>query len=56
MVFRRGFQDIRAVPEEFEAARDEKCKFVPFLTPKKVTAAQGRVKSLQFCRMEQDDN
>ena len=43
------------MPEEFDAVRDEKCKFVPFPTLKKVTAAQGRVKSQQFCQMEQDD-
>ena len=31
VVFRRGFSNIRAVPEEFELAREEKCEFLPFL-------------------------
>jgi dihydropyrimidine dehydrogenase (NADP+) len=37
IVFRKGFTSIRAVPEEMEAAREEKCEFVPFSTPKKVS-------------------
>ena len=36
VVFRRGFTNIRAVPEEMELAKEEKCEFIPFLSPRKV--------------------
>jgi dihydropyrimidine dehydrogenase (NADP+) len=36
VVFRRGFTNIRAVPEEVELAKEEKCEFIPFMAPKKV--------------------
>ena len=36
VVFRRGFTNVRAVPEEMELAKEEKCEFIPFLSPKKI--------------------
>lgn len=36
IVFRKGFTNIRAVPEEMEVARKERCEFIPFAVPKQV--------------------
>lgn len=43
VVFRRGTTNIRAVPEEVELAREEKCEFIPFMSPKKVNFSNNRV-------------
>uniref|UniRef100_A0A8C5DB32 Dihydrothymine dehydrogenase n=1 Tax=Gouania willdenowi TaxID=441366 RepID=A0A8C5DB32_GOUWI len=51
--FRKGFTNIRAVPEEMELAKEEKCEFLPFLSPREVIMKNGRVAGLQFCRTEQ---
>uniref|UniRef100_A0AAQ5YAN8 Dihydropyrimidine dehydrogenase [NADP(+)] n=1 Tax=Amphiprion ocellaris TaxID=80972 RepID=A0AAQ5YAN8_AMPOC len=32
--FRKGFTNIRAVPEEMELAKEEQCEFLPFLSPR----------------------
>lgn len=56
VVFRKGFINIRAVPEEAELARQEKCEFVPFLSPQEVVMRNGRVAGIKFFRTEQDDN
>lgn len=45
VVFRRGTTNIRAVPEEVELAREEKCEFIPFMSPTKVNVSNGRVSS-----------
>ncbi|XP_055379483.1 dihydropyrimidine dehydrogenase [NADP(+)] [Condylostylus longicornis] len=55
IVFRRGSSNIRAVPEEAELARDEKCEFIPFLTPSNVTLKDGRIVAVEFFRNEQDE-
>uniref|UniRef100_A0A1I7YP08 dihydropyrimidine dehydrogenase (NADP(+)) n=1 Tax=Steinernema glaseri TaxID=37863 RepID=A0A1I7YP08_9BILA len=55
VVFRKGFTSIRAVPEEMEAAREEKCEFMPFMGPKKVNVKDGRIVSMEFTKQEQDD-
>ena len=36
VVFRKGFTNIRAVPEEMELAKEERCEFMPFLAPRQV--------------------
>jgi len=36
IVFRRGYTQMRAVPEEADLAKDEKCEFIPFCLPKSV--------------------
>lgn len=46
VVFRRGTTNIRAVPEEVELAREERCEFIPFMSPKKVNLANDRVSFL----------
>lgn len=56
VVFRKGFTNIRAVPEEMELAKEEKCEFLPFLAPREVIMKNGRVVALQFCRTEQTDS
>uniref|UniRef100_A0A4W2CZW3 Dihydropyrimidine dehydrogenase [NADP(+)] n=1 Tax=Bos indicus x Bos taurus TaxID=30522 RepID=A0A4W2CZW3_BOBOX len=55
IVFRKGFVNIRAVPEEVELAREEKCEFLPFLSPRKVIVKGGRIVAMQFVRTEQDE-
>jgi len=56
VVFRKGFINIRAVPEEADLARQEKCEFVPFLSPQEVIIKNGRIAGMKFFRTEQDDN
>lgn len=56
VVFRKGTTGIRAVPEEVELAREEKCEFMPFLSPRKVIVKDGKVTGMEFCRTEQDEN
>ncbi|CAG0921810.1 unnamed protein product, partial [Notodromas monacha] len=56
VVFRKGFTNIRAVPEEMDLAREEKCEFLPFLAPKEVILKDGRIAAVDFVRTEQDDD
>ncbi|KAI7809865.1 dihydropyrimidine dehydrogenase [Triplophysa rosa] len=56
VVFRKGFTNIRAVPEEMEVAREERCEFLPFLSPCEVIMKDGNVVGLRFCRTEQQDD
>lgn len=37
-----------------EAAREEKCEFMPFMAPKSVNLKDGRIVSMQFTKTEQD--
>uniref|UniRef100_A0A0A9X1F1 Dihydropyrimidine dehydrogenase [NADP(+)] n=1 Tax=Lygus hesperus TaxID=30085 RepID=A0A0A9X1F1_LYGHE len=50
VTFRKGFTNIRAVPEEVELAKEEKCEFMPFLSPKEVIVADGAIKGMAFYR------
>nr|XP_009684258.1 PREDICTED: dihydropyrimidine dehydrogenase [NADP(+)] isoform X2 [Struthio camelus australis] len=54
VVFRKGFTNIRAVPEEMELAKEEKCEFLPFLSPRKVVLKGGQIVAMEFVRTEQD--
>lgn len=56
VVFRKGFINIRAVPEEAELAKQEKCEFVPFMSPQEVITKNGRVAGIKFFRTEQNDD
>lgn len=60
VIFRRGFSQIRAVPEEFELAREEKCEFIPFLIPVKVNTAtvngEEKIISMDFHRTEMNQD
>ncbi|KAK7100969.1 dihydropyrimidine dehydrogenase [NADP(+)]-like [Littorina saxatilis] len=54
IIFRKGFTNIRAVPEEVDVAKEEKCEFLPFMAPRKVIVKDGRVTAMEFVRTEQD--
>ncbi|RMC08460.1 hypothetical protein DUI87_14704 [Hirundo rustica rustica] len=56
VVFRKGFTHIRAVPEEMELAKEEKCEFLPFLSPRKVVLKGGQIVAMEFVRTEQDSD
>ena len=48
-----GFVNIRAVPEEMELAREEKCEFLPFVTPKEVIVKGDKITGIEFFKTEQ---
>ncbi|KAK2578695.1 hypothetical protein KPH14_011663 [Odynerus spinipes] len=56
VVFRKGFTNIRAVPEEVDLAKEEKCEFIPFQSPKQVIVRNGRIIAVEFCRTEQNED
>ncbi|XP_026324692.1 dihydropyrimidine dehydrogenase [NADP(+)] [Hyposmocoma kahamanoa] len=56
VVFRKGFTNIRAVPEEVDLAKEEKCEFVPFMSPKEVIVKNGKIVAIKMCRTEQQDH
>ena len=56
VVFRRGFSNIRAVPEEMQLAVEEKCEFVPFLSPKRVIVKCGKIMGMKFLRTEENES
>ena len=55
VVFRRGFSNIRAVPEEMQLAVEEKCELVPFLSPKEVIVKNGKILGMKFVRTEENE-
>ncbi|XP_065202916.1 dihydropyrimidine dehydrogenase [NADP(+)]-like [Planococcus citri] len=55
-VFRRGFTNIRAVPEEMQLAVEEKCEFIPFQSPKSVQTNGGKITGITFWRNEEQDD
>ncbi|XP_054014586.1 dihydropyrimidine dehydrogenase [NADP(+)] [Hylaeus anthracinus] len=56
VVFRKGFTNVRAVPEELDLAREEKCEFIPFQSPKQVIIRNGKIVAVEFCRTEENEN
>ena len=46
---------MRAVPEEVELAKDEKCEFIPFASPQQVVLRDGKIKALELHRTEQNE-
>lgn len=60
--FRRGFSHIRAVPEEMSLAVEEKCEFIPFVSPKEVitvdqptsdsNVGHKKIRAMEFYRTE----
>ncbi|KAH0534263.1 dihydropyrimidine dehydrogenase [NADP(+)] [Cotesia glomerata] len=54
VIFRKGFTNVRAVPEEMELAREEKCEFIPFQSPKQVIIKNNRIVAMEFYRTEQN--
>lgn len=63
VVFRKGFNNMRAVPEEVEVAKQEKCEFMPFCSPYNVVvssttnpAKQNKITAMEFYRTEQNES
>ncbi|EGC37613.1 dihydropyrimidine dehydrogenase [Dictyostelium purpureum] len=54
--FRRGFSDMRAVPEEVDIAKDERCEFLPYVLPKQVIKRDGKVVAMEFYKTEKGDD
>ena len=38
---------------QMEVAKEEKCEFLPFMSPKKVVTKDGKITAMEFCRTEQ---
>ncbi|TDG41125.1 hypothetical protein AWZ03_012452 [Drosophila navojoa] len=55
VVFRKGSTGIRAVPEEVDLAREERCELMPYLSPRKVIVKDGQITGMEFCRTEQNE-
>lgn len=55
VVFRKGFTNVRAVPEEMDLAKEEKCEFIPFQSPKQVILRNGKIFAIEFCKTEQNE-
>ncbi|KAI5732031.1 hypothetical protein M8J77_020136 [Diaphorina citri] len=55
VVFRKGCTNIRAVPEEVQLAWEEKCEFLPFMSPVQVDVKDNKIAGMQFNRTEQND-
>ncbi|CAF4811449.1 unnamed protein product, partial [Rotaria magnacalcarata] len=51
--FRKGFNQMRAVPEEVDVAMEERCEFLPFCSPKQVFVKNGKITSMEFVKTEQ---
>jgi dihydropyrimidine dehydrogenase (NADP+) len=56
VIFRKGTTNIHAVPEEVELAREEKCEFIPFMSPTKVIVKNDKITHVEFCRTEKDQS
>lgn len=56
IVFRKGFTNLHAVPEEVQLAFEEKCEFMPFLSPKNIEVKDDKIVCINFCRTEQNEN
>lgn len=39
-----------------ELAKEEKCEFLPFLSPQKVVIKGGKIVAMEFLRTEQDED
>ncbi|XP_071050404.1 dihydropyrimidine dehydrogenase [NADP(+)] [Onthophagus taurus] len=55
VIFRAGFTNIRAVPEEVSLAIEEKCELVGFQSPHSVEVKGGKIKSITFARNEEEN-
>lgn len=55
VVFRKGSSNIRAVPEEVELAREEKCEFIPFMAPIEVSVKDNKVKNKQSTKIRKNN-
>ncbi|XP_048457497.1 dihydropyrimidine dehydrogenase a, tandem duplicate 1 [Rhincodon typus] len=55
VVFRKGFTNIRAVPEEMELAKEERCEFLPYMSPRRIILKGQHISAIEFVRTEQND-
>jgi NADPH-dependent glutamate synthase beta subunit-like oxidoreductase/dihydroorotate dehydrogenase/Pyruvate/2-oxoacid:ferredoxin oxidoreductase delta subunit len=55
IALRRGMCDVRAVPEEAEVAKEERCEWLPFSSPKEVVVRDGRIVAVEFYKMDIDE-
>ncbi|XP_078264409.1 dihydropyrimidine dehydrogenase [NADP(+)]-like isoform X2 [Rhinoraja longicauda] len=55
VAFRKGFTNIRAVPEEVELAKEERCEFLPYMSPRRIILKGQRISAIEFVRTEQND-
>lgn len=39
-----------------DLAKEEKCEFIPFQSPKRVILRNKRIAAIEFCRTEQNEN
>ncbi|XP_056632746.1 dihydropyrimidine dehydrogenase [NADP(+)] [Diorhabda sublineata] len=56
VIFRRGFTNIRAVPEEVSVAVEERCELIGFLSPYAVNVKDCKIVSVTFCRTEETED
>ncbi|CAF1117663.1 unnamed protein product [Adineta steineri] len=54
--FRKGFNQMRAVPEEVDVAIEERCEFLPFCSPRQVIVKNGKITSMEFVKTEQNES
>jgi NADPH-dependent glutamate synthase beta subunit-like oxidoreductase/dihydroorotate dehydrogenase/Pyruvate/2-oxoacid:ferredoxin oxidoreductase delta subunit len=54
VAFRRATPEIRAVPEEADLAKDERCEFLPYMSPKELVMRDGRIAAIEFWKMEKN--
>uniref|UniRef100_A0A158R6B8 Dihydropyrimidine dehydrogenase [NADP(+)] n=1 Tax=Syphacia muris TaxID=451379 RepID=A0A158R6B8_9BILA len=54
VVFRKSLNSMRAAPEEIDAAKEERCEFVPYLEPRKVQMNNGKITAVEFQKTDQD--
>jgi len=55
VVFRRGTSEIRAVPEEVDMVRHEKCEFIPYCAPKQVIVRDGHIAALELYKTDKNE-
>lgn len=46
---------MRAVPEEADLAKEEKCEFLPYVSPKAIIKKDDKIVAIEFYKMEKND-
>eukprot|EP01104_Vermistella_antarctica_P004115 TRINITY_DN14629_c0_g1_i1.p1 TRINITY_DN14629_c0_g1~~TRINITY_DN14629_c0_g1_i1.p1 ORF type:complete len:1024 (-),score=347.23 TRINITY_DN14629_c0_g1_i1:63-3080(-) len=55
IAFRRGTPEMRAVEEEVDLARDERCELLPFSAPKQIVVRDGHIAGIELYKMDKND-
>jgi dihydropyrimidine dehydrogenase (NADP+) len=50
------FNNLASCLEQMELAREERCEFLPFLSPRRVVTRQDRITGMVFARTEQQED